>query len=434
MIISKSLLKKNIDIFILFLLMHSFYLVPPIVNSSLITPLICLTFIGLYKGNYLFDIYVAIKNKYIYGIYFFIFVLILINLLIITLHMTFDISYVKNYISHIIQLSIIIIVSVYIFNNLHGYKTYVEYAEKLIVYIFVIQSIVEVFAFLSPQIASIIHMTYAPGYAEIIYEQYGGVRGLALTGSAGWGLAVGYGFAFLFYVKSFIVSQKITLFNIIIGLLLVLGTFFAGRSGFLGAILGIVYYLFSTERILKKFKSIFIIFFSIIFIILLVYISFPSFVELLVDKVFPFVFEFYYHYKDSGKVQTWSTNRLMEMWSIPISEKTMIIGDGLFMDSSGDHYYMRTDVGFVRNTLFGGIFFTLLIVVYHSYLSSGIFLFKNISKDTKTFIIFVIVYALILEAKAMTLGFNKYAFSILIFYFIAQVYDYFTLKRRGVIN
>lgn len=178
----------------------------------------------------------------------------------------------------------------------------------------------------------------------------------------------------------------------------------------------------------------FIIFFSIIFIILLVYISFPSFVELLVDKVFPFVFEFYYHYEDSGKVQTWSTNRLMEMWSIPISEKTMIIGDGLFMDSSGDHYYMRTDVGFVRNTLFGGIFFTLLIVVYHSYLSSGIFLFKNISKDTKTFIIFVIVYALILEAKAMTLGFNKYAFSILIFYFIAQVYDYFTLKRRGVIN
>ncbi len=434
MTISLSVVKQNIDIFILFLLIHSFYLVPPIINSSLITPLVCLTFIGLYKGNYLFDIYVAIRNKYIYGIYFFIFILILVNLLIITLHLTFDISYAKNYISHIIQLSIIIIVSVYIFNNLNDYKSSSEYAEKLIVYIFVIQSIVQVIAFLSPQVASLIHLTYAPGYAEIIYEQYGGVRGLALTGSAGWGLAVGYGFAFLFYVKSFIIGQKITLFNIIIGLLLVLGTFFAGRSGFLGAILGVIYYLFSTERTIKKFKNIFIILLSIIFIILLVYISLPSFVELLVHKVFPFVFEFYYHYESSGKVQTWSTNRLMEMWSIPISEKTMILGDGLFTDPRGDHYYMRTDVGYVRNTLFGGIFFALLIVIYHSYLSSGVFLLKKTNKDIKIFIIFLIVYSLILEAKAMTLGFNKYAFSILIFYFIAQVYDYYNLNNKGSIN
>ena len=145
---------------------------------------------------------------------------------------------------------------------------------------------------------------------------------------------------------------------------------------------------------------------------------------MLIERVFPFVFELYFKYVASGEIQTYSTNRLGEMWSVPISSTTFFLGDGLFTDPVSGKYYMFTDVGYLRNLLFGGFFWVILVISYHFYLSSADLLFnKKVDYNNKLFIVFLLLYMLILEAKAMALGYNKYAFIILVSYLIAWIYE-----------
>ena len=53
------------------------------------------------------------------------------------------------------------------------------------------------------------------------------------------------------------------------------------------------------------------------------------------------------------------------------------------------------------------------------------------TRNTKLFLFFVFLYLVILEAKAMTIGFNKYAFSLLVFYYISLVVD---INKNDVAN
>jgi hypothetical protein len=166
------------------------------------------------------------------------------------------------------------------------------------------------------EFASLVHLTYDDKTLKKIYEGYGGIRGLALAGSPGWGLAVGFGLSFLFYTKAYIINKKLTFITVLMAIILVVGTFFAGRSGFVGAILGVIYYCFSKGNLLLKFKN-FIYGIILFFLtVIAIYLLFPSFTHLLVEKVFPFVFEFYYKYETTGIIQTSSTNTLLNMWSI----------------------------------------------------------------------------------------------------------------------
>ncbi|CAM1370232.1 conserved membrane hypothetical protein [Tenacibaculum litoreum] len=413
---------KNIDVFLMFLLLHGFYIVPPI-NSSVLAVVIVLFLGAFLKPKFINDSFKLFVNKKIALIFVWIFVLITVNMIISLIHSTYDLSYIKNLISQMIQIVMIIFVISYIFYEYQG-ENYTEYIGYLIVWAFFLQSIVEIVAFIVPAFAALVHLTYKPEVKELMYEGYEGVRGLALTGSPGWGLAVGFGLAFLFFVKLYIVNKRVTFFAIILGLTLVLGTFFAGRSAFLGAVLGVVYYLFSQGKILNKIRNCFFAIAILIFCLIIVYFLFPDFSELLVERVFPFVFEFYYKYESSGVAQTGSTNKLMEMWSIPISPTTFFVGDGLFTDPISGKYYMLTDVGYLRNLLFGGVFWVLLVVGYHFYISSVSILFnKKVDFNNKLFIVFLLLYMLALEAKAMSLGYNKYAFIILVAYLIAWIYE-----------
>ncbi|OCK43076.1 hypothetical protein BA195_09315 [Tenacibaculum soleae] len=381
-------------------------------------------FLGaLLKPKFINDSFKLLVNRKIAMLFVWVFVMIAFNIVISLIHSTFDLSYNKNLISQIVQIVMVIFVISYIFYDYKGDR-YTVYLGYLIVWAFLMQSVVEIVAFIVPAFASVVHLTYKAEQIELMYEGYGGVRGLALTGSAGWGLAVGFGFAFLFFFKLYIVNKKATIFTIILGLILVLGAFFAGRSSFVGAILGVVYYIFSQGKVLIKLRNVFFGIALLVVCIMAVYFLLPAFSELLLERVFPFVFEFYYKYESSGVAQTGSTNKLMEMWSVPISSTTFFIGDGVFTDPITGKYYMLTDVGYIRNLLFGGFFWVVLVISYHFYISSvGILFNKKVIFNDKLFIVFLLLYMLILEAKAMSLGYNKYAFIILVLYLIAWIYE-----------
>ena len=417
-------------VFLLFLLVHSFYIYPPI-NSSMLSVFFLFALAFVFKQSFLTTTYKLSTHKNLISLYFLILLMFLASISIPFLHGTLDLSYSKNFISQTIQLVLIIFVFSFIFHNYKEKRfTPTEFAERLIVWIFVMQSVVQILAFLSPQIASIVHLFYTDKAFERLYVGYGGIRGLALTGSPGWGLAVGYGLAFLFYVKAYIVNRKITVVTISLGLLLVLGTFFAGQSGFVGAILGIVFYLVASGNPVIKIRNAVYGLVLLLGLVLAVYFSLPNFVALLQDRVFPFVFEFLYKYASTGELQTNSTNILMQMWAVEISDITYLIGTGWFTDPNTGAYYMHTDVGYIRNVLFGGIVWIFFLFLYQAKLIGLNYVnYKSTPKNTKKLIVFIFIYLAILEAKAMTIGFNKYMFSIVVFYSLALVYERYFWKR-----
>lgn len=423
----------SLSVFLLFLLVHSFYIYPPI-NSSVLGVIFILVIAVVYKQAFVGAVYRLSAHKSMVTLYIFILTLLVASALISFMHGTYDLSYSKNFISQSVQLVLVILTFSFIF---HKYKDVhfspTEFAERLIVWIFVVQSVVQLIAFLSPQMAAIVHVFYTDKAYERLYQGYGGIRGLALTGSPGWGLAVGYGLSFLFYVKAYMVNRKITVFTISLGLLLVLGAFFAGRSGFVGAILGIVFYFTASGSPLIKIRNSVYGLLLLLGLVSVVYFSLPGFVTLLQDRVFPFVFEFLYKYASTGELQTNSTNILFQMWAVEVSDMTYLTGTGRFTDPNTGAYYMNSDVGYIRNVLFGGVVWILMLFLYQTKLIGFDFLIcKSVPINTKKLIIFIFVYLAVLEAKAMTIGYNKYMFSIVVFYSLSLIYERYYWSRPSV--
>lgn len=389
--------------------------------------------LGLFLNKkFLIQLRWMVSNKQILNLFMFMLFMGIMSVLITSGHGNFDFSYTKNILSQIIQFIMIMLVMAFIFTNYQHRQNYIRYVSQLIIYSFIIQSLVELLAFSIPSIASIIHLTYTDKALTRLYDGYAGIRGVALTGSPGWGLAVGFGFAFIIYIKEYVIERKVTFLSVLYFSILVLGAFFAGRSAFAGVVVGSIFYMFSQGRIIEKIFKLTKAALMFASLLLIIYLASPGWVNSFIDKVFPFVFEFYYKYQATGIVQTGSTNRLLEMWQVHISEMTWLVGEGWFTDPHTGAYYQSTDVGYLRNLLFGGILWVLLVAIYNFILASGLSLKTTLlAKNEKLLIFFFIVYSSILELKAMTLGFNKYLFSIFFIYYITIIFE---KNRRIFIN
>lgn len=414
--------KDTTSTLLCFLLINGFFIANNLNSTFLVIPL-ALFFALFLKNNYLYSLKKIVFSRIFINLIIFLIVILMTNLILILVHQTLDLSYAKNIVSLIIQLVCIIFFIAYIYTAYPFVEqiSYSIYIGKLICITFFIQSIIEIIAFLSPQFASIIHIFYSPDQYEILYKSYGGIRGLALTGSPGWGLAVGYAYSFLFYVR-YMVIEKFNFKTFCFGLILVLGMFFAGRTAFVGIILGIPLFLFSKIRFLSKLKLIFLTVLYSIIIAITVYFLFFDFLLILEQKVFPFVFEMFYRLEHTGKLETGSTNVLLEMWNRDIPEGIELFGTGLFTDPETGKYYLQTDVGYVRNYLFGGIFWLLLIYSFSLFIFIKSWSHSSVSND-KLLIIYCLLMTFLLELKAMTVSFNKYFFIIITIYLFSLYLD-----------
>lgn len=73
---------------------------------------------------------------------------------------------------------------------------------------------------------------------------------------------------------------------------------------------------------------------------------------------FKWMFEPVVNYIEYGVLESRSTSHLMEMWYIP-GDLTILVGDGLYSD-----YYGGTDIGYMRQILFGGVSVVLFSLLY----------------------------------------------------------------------
>lgn len=285
-----------------------------------------------------------------------------------------------------------------------------EEVENAFIVIFIIQTIIQLIVvnndFLGEKILAFNH--FEP---EKVLGPGSKIRGKALSAATTYHLTMAYGIAFIIYIKSYL-SKKVNIKNLLIGLSLFVGIFFAGRTGFVACLIGVLGYLLNSKPTIKSklifvTKSIFLVTCLIFIFLIGISITFPSFYDMLNKQIFPYAFEFIYSIEESGGVETQSTNRLMEMWETNFNYIEFIFGSGKYTNPDGS-YYMHIDPGIIRHTLFMGIIGYAILILYQLNLLP-IWKFKG---ETKYYYCLILLFLCIMEFKCINLGVNKFAFSI----------------------
>lgn len=273
--------------------------------------------------------------------------------------------------------------------------------------IFLVQTIIQCAAFTNQSTLGEFVRKFNRFEADKLTGPGANVRGFALSAATTYHLSLIYGVAFIIYVKSLIEASKITILAIIKGLLIFIGIFFAGRTGFVGVGIAGLYFLISLKVSLrKKIKSIF----QVVLVVALIIVSFFSFTPkkihgMVVNSLIPYAFEFVYKKLDTGKAQSASTNQLKEMWNTDFDEMELVRGSGRYMDSTGEHYYMHVDPGILRHLLYGGIIFYALLVFYQLMLC-----FPFVKKGDYYIFVLCMLYFFVMDFKGVTIALNKFAF------------------------
>jgi hypothetical protein len=327
---------------------------------------------------------------------------------------TNDFSYNKTFLHTFIQ--VIGGMCLYLYFEYQGNgKRVLEYVIKA----FIIQTLIQWGAFLIPPVRNMVNLFKSESIITM-GEAYGGVRALGLAGSNFFGLAVAYGLIFILYWsehnKLFCNNKQ---FKFALYLFLITGTFFAGRTGYVGLAVGIAYLLMQKKW---KFKiSIKEILRNVIFVgSCLIVIT--EFVKLynndLFYSLYRFTFQMFFNKFEKGTFSISSVEILMEDSYFAIPFKTILIGDGRFSATNGA-YYMTTDSGYMRVILFMGVVGILLLILMQFLLFIGIkgnekklvwaiFIYSLVTQVKGDVIMFAIITTSVMTLYAMTARNNRY--------------------------
>ena len=139
----------------------------------------------------------------------------------------------------------------------------------------------------------------------------------------------------------------------------IIGSFFYGRIGFVVSIFAcgmLALYLFvhGRRKILHFYVMILAVLIAFGFLLYFIFPNIQPFIDWLLEPVLNFI--------EKGKFESASTNGLGRMYeNFHPSDKTLSIGDGYWLALNGKGYYGSTDVGFMRNIYYGGIFYCALL-------------------------------------------------------------------------
>lgn len=184
---------------------------------------------------------------------------------------------------------------------------------------------------------------------------WAGYSGFAIT------LQITIAVAFLIYLilKDMENGKKLSINHLSNLVILLIGTAFYGRVGLLTSLaiigLAILYLIFSKGKIFLGVGIIGSLLTLFIGLTILkdMNTSIESWYNWAMDPILDIL--------QSGSIQTSSTDTLLDMYFIP-DWHTLLFGDGQYVDNLTGGYYMAVDVGYLRPTLFYGIF--LLIIGY----------------------------------------------------------------------
>ena len=292
------------------------------------------------------------------------------------------------------------------------------YGNRIVNYLmiaFVLQALVALLGVVSPLFRELIYLT-KDEYTIAKSKEYGFIRGLSFAASSFFGLSVPFGCTLiLFFSKKNTLTNDHPVLGTFMYLLLMVGTFFAGRMGLVGAILGLLYLVLFCRRSIRKqdvwkvLATLGKIVLVVLAVIGLISLAAPN-NELLkiARRMFRFVTEFFTVTDKTGLFETTSTNTLLNMY-FPISWDTFFLGDGQYTDFATGGYYMGTDAGYMRTVLYFGIFGLVLLGVLQHFI-------LNIRKPEKPLYYFLWIFLLIVQVKGDVLGYAIMTQSLLLLF------------------
>ena len=412
-------IEDTLGVVMVFTYIFSFFILGPITSSICAAAIALPTCLSNTKTR---SLTLAIfRSHYLRGVVGLLLLLMTLCIFYSTVHLTHDFNYLKVLLGQLIQIIAGGIIVSYLYLKC---DVTIERVFNWIIIAYLIQSCIELTAASVPKIASSLNYF---NHAGEFQELSGGVRGMALASGTTWSLGLTYGMTFILYF-SFILGKEINLMTTIGLIGLIIGTIFAGRTGFVGAAIGGMFFLlFGRKNIFQKSKLLLYIIAILAVVIMLVYLFAPSFVEYMIFNVIPWAFEPIVKYIDKGEFTTGSTEVLDNMWKETPTIKEAICGVGLFIGPDGA-YYRHTDVGILRNLFYWGIGGYFFVIVYQLYLLWPML----INKTYRLSWFFLTVYLFVCEYKAMTLGHNKQAVSwIFLVSLIASTYPLINTRLKN---
>lgn len=223
-----------------------------------------------------------------------------------------------------------------------------------------------------------------------LFESYGYQNRVSIDGFAGFRstIACSMGIIFCFYLSS---KRRSTFYTLLAAVMLI-GNFFYGRSGLVTSIVITALAAMWYRKInLRLMLTILIIVAFLVLLIRLLFAVNQDFSSTYEWATRPVVELLTTGTTESGSFET-MTHRML--WMPPA--KTLAIGDGRFTDPVTHSYYMRTDLGFMRLSLFGGL--PACLIVYLSVLI-GIW---NISRHRRFLFVTISLLFAVFEFKGIT--------------------------------
>lgn len=351
--------------------------------------------------------YGRMMNRYLLGKYNVIIstlylILILFSLSIIFIKRTYDYTYAFSLVHQYICLEIGTML-----------VAYFKYKEKSIIPSiidsFFVQSLIQISCFISSDLLSLTDIFRSDDTIIRRSMSYVGYRGLAISGTNFFGLAVVY--AILFVVIAFYWKKwpKSLVLKIVYVCCLSFGAFSAGRTAFIGIMFFLILlpvFTFSLQVTKKKIIQGFSLF-------LFLSISITSYLIIFKDKVqsndsmkrfMKYMFQFM-DGTNSKRTKSLtqkipSLDNLFNHMYFKLNKDQLLLGDGKFTENG--YYYMHTDAGIMRNLLFWGIIGSIML---YSFFFAFVLLKTKKKTNSRYLGILIIVLCVIFEVKGQTMGF-----------------------------
>jgi len=422
-------MKSNlINIWVGFLLFSSLYAfnLPIIGNSSHWSFILIILSLLLVDNSYS-NLKLLMKHSFFYSPLFVLCIASFLSFLIPISYLTFDLSMLKTWINNLFSyIAMVILACVYCsYSNKNNKNVFF-----IIFIIFIAQAIIIWLMLAIPSLRELIQAITKSTATMDRMEEYGGVRGLGFTSFAAFGLTVIMGLLGLLLQYYFAVHKKHT--SLVLKIFLFFITFIAsisaGRSAVAGFVLGSVFYYFNLGigRFIKGLIKVLIYCLVLLTPIILYILSQPELADIAI-KYYQYAFRFLHLYFTDGYVGRTSLATLDTMY-FPLTEKQILMGEGLYTGFDGG-YYLHTDPGFMRFTLFFGIFPSLFLYISFLYIMFSYYLFnRHYVKQIGVLIFTVICLSFVYHYKGELIMFNVSYMKIIYFVFISI--SLITIKKK----
>lgn len=369
-------------------------------SSSTYVSMLILLFIIVFDGES-FRLFINAMSKQYFKLVMALFTaLIGFALIVAVLHNKQDYTYVLSLIKACVAFLFCIILYVVIQKRLK-----ISILDVLID-VYILQSIIICISFFNPTFKSITDI-FRSDNSLIISERYDGYRGLAIAGSAYYGLAISYAFLYMvvaLHWKQWSVST-ITL-RIMLCAIMVFAGITAGRTSAIGLPFALLLSMGVNVGTRKniKYKSSSIIIASLgaaaaCIVLLIVSTGIVTGLEIPAQlEIFcSYALSFFQNFNPNDIMSSISSTETLSNMYFPLNLQQLAIGDGLYTTASGG-YYLGTDAGYMRTILFFGVFGLLLI-----FLCEIAILLPNTEKKSKVFSGFVFILLCVLQYKGEAL-------------------------------